>query len=335
MLVLMTAAKLAQPGVDLIRAAGHELRFLTSDRPGEEMSAILAAEPVAAVISRTLPVTAVQIASCPTLRVISRHGVGYDNVDLEAASARGIPVTVVDAGNAQSVAEMALALMLAVARAVPALDGSVRGGAWDRSRVGLQLSGRRLGLVGYGTIARKTADMARAIGMSVAAFDPYARNLMAGQAGADVLWCDDLAALLGGSDVLSLHVPLTPATRGMIGAAELALLPNGGLIINTARGGLIDEAALAHAVTTGHLAGAGIDTFADEPLSPGHPFLSLPQIILTPHMGGSTDAALDGVAISAARNVLDILAGRGVAPRLVVNAANLGPSPSGQTAQTA
>lgn len=317
MLILMTADRLAQPGVRLIAEAGHELRLLTADDKAAQMAQIMATEPVAALISRTLKVTAAHIASCPSLRIISRHGVGYDIVDLDAATARGIPVTIAEAANAQSVAEMAIGLMFAAARRIPAADADIRAGGWDRSGAGIQLSGRRLGLVAYGAIGRAVARMAQGIGMQVAVFDPHATR------SDGVTWHDNLHSLLAETDVLSLHAPLTPQTRDMIGAAELAMMPKGAIVINTARGGLIDEAALAHALSSGHIAAAGIDTFAEEPIASDHPFRALPQVVMTPHLGGSTREALDSVAVSAVRNVLAVLDGDGPDPRLVVNPAAL------------
>lgn len=317
MLILMTADRLAQPGVRMIAEAGHELRFLTSDDKVAEMAQNMATEPVAALISRTLKVTAAHLASCPTLRVISRHGVGYDIVDLDAATARGIPVTIAEAANAQSVAEMAIGLMFACARRIPAADADIRAGGWDRSSAGMQLAGRRLGLVAYGAIGRAVARMAQGIGLSVAVFDPHAARSDA------VTWHDSLHGLLAETDVLSLHAPLTPQTRDLIGAAELALMPKGAIVINTARGGLIDEPALAKALASGHIAAAGIDTFAAEPIAAEHPFRALPQVVMTPHLGGSTRESLDSVAISAVRNVLAVLDGDGPDPRLVVNPAVL------------
>lgn len=312
-IVLMTASKLARPGAEMLATAGCELRLLATADPAAEMARVLASEPVSAIISRTLPVDERHIASCPSLRVISRHGVGYNNVNVAAATARGIPVTIADGANGQSVAELAIGLMLAVARRIPALDAGVRARGWDRTGVGRQLAGRRLGLVAYGRIGRAVAGMARGIGMEVSAFDPHS-ELEAG-----VVRAASLDELLAAADVLSLHAPLTPETRGLIGAAELARLPAGAIVVNTSRGELIDEAALAAALAAGHVAGAGLDTLADEPPGPGNPLLGDPRVVLTPHVGGSTDAALDAVAVSAARNVLDVLEGRGPDPRLLVN----------------
>lgn len=317
MLILMTADRLAAPGVRMIAEAGHELRLLTSADPVAEMTRIMGAEPVAALISRTLKVTAAHIASCPSLRIISRHGVGYDIVDLDAATARGIPVTIAEAANAQSVAEMAIGLMFAAARRIPAADANIRAGGWDRSGAGIQLAGRRLGLVAFGAIGRAVARMAQGIGLSVSVFDPHATRTEG------VVWHDSLHSLLAETDVLSLHAPLTAQTRDMIGATQLALMPKGAIVINTARGGLIDEAALADAVAAGHIAAAGIDTFATEPLPADHPFRALPQVVMTPHLGGSTRTSLDSVAVSAVQNVLAVLDGDGPDPRLVVNPAVL------------
>lgn len=316
-LVLMTARSLALPGVEALSAAGLRLKLLTKADADAEMTEVMANEPVAALISRTLSVTAAHIASCPTLKVISRHGVGWNNVDVVAASARGIPVTIADGANGQSVAELALALMLAAARRLPQLDRGIREGRWERNPPGRQLSGRRLGIVACGAIGRAVARMAQGIGMQVAAYDPQA-TLPDG-----VQRCTTLADLLAISDVLSLHAPLTPTTRGMIGADELAMLPEGAIVVNTARGGLVDEAALAAAIRSGHVASAGLDTLETEPPERDNPLLLLPQVVLTPHVGGSTDAALDAVALSAARNVIDVLSGRGADPRLIVNSAVL------------
>ncbi len=317
MLILMTADRLAEPGMRMIADAGHDLRLLTADDKVAQMAQIMADEPVAALISRTLKVTAAHLASCPTLRIISRHGVGYDIVDLDAATARGIPVTIAEAANAQSVAEMAIGLMFAAARRIPAADADIRAGGWDRSGAGIQLAGRRLGLVAYGAIGRAVARMAQGIGMDVAVYDPHAPR------SEGVVWHDSLHSLLAETDVLSLHAPLTPQTRDMIGAAELALMPKGAIVINTARGGLIDEQALADALRSGHIAAAGIDTFAAEPIAADHPFRALSQVVMTPHLGGSTRDSLDSVAISAVRNVLAVLDADGPDRRLVVNPAVL------------
>lgn len=316
--VLMTAKKLAAPGVALLEEAGCSVSFLPSGTDAE-LAEALRQTPYDAIISRTLALPRDLIELSPALRLISRHGVGYNNVDLDSATERGIAVTIANGGNGQSVAELAVGLALAVARKITHLDAGIRAGGWDRSGAGMQLCGRTAGIVAYGAIGRRVATMLRAIGMEIITFDPHVRDRTAH----DVTFVDTLDELLERCDLVSLHCPLTPETRNMIGASQLVRMKKGAILVNTARGEMIDEAALAAAVGSGHLAGAGLDTFVQEPLPAGHPFLSLPTIVMSPHVGGNTDAALDNVAISAAQNVLDVLINGTVDPRLLVNPAVL------------
>jgi D-3-phosphoglycerate dehydrogenase / 2-oxoglutarate reductase len=316
--VLMTAKTLAAPGVALLENAGCSVSFLPKGTDAE-LAEALRGIPYDAVISRTLALSRDLIEHAPALRVISRHGVGYNNVDLNSATERGIPVLIANGANGQSVAELAVGLALAVARKISHLDARIRAGDWDRSGSGIQLSRRTAGIVAFGAIGQRVASMLKAMGMTILAFDPHVRDRDAH----DIIWVDTLDELLDRSDLVSLHCPLTPETRNMIAAPQLAAMKKGAILINTARGGLIDEEALAQSVSAGHLAGAGLDTFTDEPLSADHPFLSIPTIVMTPHMGGSTDAALDNVAISAAQNVLDALIDGKVDRRLLVNPAVL------------
>lgn len=312
--ILVTTPKLAPEGHARLIASGARVLYVGAADPAGDLRRLLGSEPIDGIISRTLPLSAELIALCPGLKAISRHGVGYDSVDIEAAAARGIPVSIAAGTNAQSVAELAIALMFAVARSVGPLDQAIRAGGWPRAGAGLQLSGKRLGLVGYGRIARMVGTMARAIGMEIRTFDPA----LSEEPG-DAIRVTSLAALLAQSDVISLHCPLTEATRNLLDTAALAALPRGAIVINTARGGLIDEAALALALAEGRLAGAGLDTLAQEPPAADNPLLVRPEVLLTPHVGGSTDAALAGTAISAADNLLAMLDGRPVDPALIVN----------------
>jgi D-3-phosphoglycerate dehydrogenase len=268
------------------------------------------------VISRTLDLTAKAIQSCPTLKVISKHGVGVSNIDVQAASGRGIPVYVTPGANAQSVTEMTLALMFAAARRVSWMDREIRSGRWSRAQDGLELSGRTLGLVGFGQVARRVSVACQAIGMQVLVFDPLLPE------GSDLQGAervDSLDALLPRSQVLSLHVPLTAKTRGFIGAEQLALLPKDALLINTARGEVVDEPALIAALREGRLYAAGLDTMAVEPLPADSQLAQLDNVVLTPHVGGSTPAALAAMAAGAARNVLGFLNGNPVAVSACVN----------------
>ena len=318
--ILVTVPKLATAGVERLSAAGCRTLYVSRGGGEPELVRLLRDEPVDAVISRTLPLGGAAIRACPTLKVISRHGVGYNNVDLEAATERRIPVLIAPATNGQSVAELAIGLLLAVARAIPAQDAAIRRGVWNRSGSGLQLSGRVFGLIGLGGIGRAVARAAQGLGMQVMAFDQFQAP---GSAPVGVTLAASLDELLGRVDVLSLHCPLTPQTRGIIGQEQLARLRRGSIVINTARGGLIDEAALAEAIQCGRLAGAGLDTFADEPLPSASPLRHLPGVVMTPHMGGSTDAALGATAAAAVDHALQVLRGEPVDPALCVNPTTL------------
>lgn len=314
--LFVTATRLAPAGLRLLEAADCRVIFMRDADSAAEVEAVMAAEPVDAVISRTVALSAAAIASCPTLKIISKHGVGVGNIDVAAATAHGIPVYVTPGANAQSVAELTLGLMLAAARKIPALDRELRAGRWTRAQDGLQLAGRRLGLVGFGQVGQRVAQVALALGMQVNTFDPALRGT---SPVAGVGLCESLEALLPLSDVLSLHIPLTPRTRGLIGAAELASLPPGAVLINTARGEVVDEAALIAALGSGALFAAGLDTMAEEPLPAGHALAQLSNVVLTPHVGGSTAAALGGMAEGAALNVLGYLRGEPVAASACVN----------------
>jgi len=265
-----------------------------------------------------LPVEALQAA--PRLRVISRHGVGFDNIPVDYCTTRGIPVTIVGDVNAISVAEQTMFLLLAAARCGTQLDEAVRCGDFAaRSRMlGVELRGRVLLIIGFGRIGREVAARASAFGMKVIVFDPYIDPKS--QSHTDFV--DSLAEGLKIAHVVSLHVPLTPHTRNLIGRAELAQLSKGAIVINTARGGLIDEAALVDAVRSEHIRGAGLDTFDTEPLPAGHPITADKKIVLSPHSAALTEECLIAMGLATARNALAGL-DRALDPQLVVNRAVL------------
>lgn len=318
--VLVTAPRLAPAGVRLLEAAGARILYLADANGANdagEVARILAAEPVDAVISRTVALSGAAIAACPTLKVISKHGVGVSNIDVQAATARGIPVYVTPGANARSVAELTLALMFAAARRVAWMDRELHAGRWSRAQDGIELHGRTLGLVGFGQVARRVATVCLALGMPVVAFDPA----LAGRASpvAGVALADSLDALLAASDVLSLHVPLNQHTRNMLAAPQFARMRRGAILINTARGEVVDEAALVAALQGGQLYAAGLDTMAVEPLPAHSPLSALDNVVLTPHVGGSTPAALAAMASDAARNVLGFLQGKPPAATACVN----------------
>ena len=315
--ILVTAPKLAPAGVDLLERAGARVIYLASADDPQEVEHIMAAEPVGAVISRTVTLSAQAIASCPTLKVISKHGVGVSNIDVDAATQRGIPVYVTPGANAQSVAEMTLGLMFAAARRIGWMDGELHAGRWSRAQDGVELQGKIIGLVGFGQVGQRVAAVCLALGMQVVAYDPA---LAAGPGpvdGATVV--ASLDAVLAQADVLSLHVPLNRHTRNMLGEAQFNLMPKGAILVNTARGEVVDEAALVAALQDGRLFAAGLDTMAVEPLPAESPLATLKNVVLTPHVGGSTPAALAAMAAGAARNVLGWLDGNPVDSAACVN----------------
>jgi len=320
--IFVTAPRLAPAGADLLAAAGARVLYLAQADSVEEVERILATEPVDAVISRTVQLGARAIASCPTLKVISKHGVGVSNIDVEAASARGIPVYVTPGANAQSVAEMTLGLMFAAARRIGWMDRELHEGRWSRAQDGIELRGKTIGLVGFGQIGQRVALVCQALGMRVAAFDPALAGRPSPVAGVTLV--DSLDALLPLSHVLSLHVPLNKHTRAMIGAAQIERLPAAAILLNTARGEVVDEPALIAALRSGRLYAAGLDTMAAEPLPAGSELAALPNVVLTPHVGGSTPAALAGMATGAVRNVLGWLQGAPADAAACVNPQVLG-----------
>ncbi|MDP3069821.1 MAG: hydroxyacid dehydrogenase [Opitutaceae bacterium] len=252
---------------------------------------------------------AAAFAAAPRLRVIARTGIGYDNVDVPAASAAGVCALNTPDAPTESTAEFAIALMFAVARRVATADHNSKAGAWkvDATVLGFDLAGKTLGLVGFGRIARRVTEIARAIRMDVRVFDPLVSSEAIAAAGATR--CADLSELLRQARVLSLHAPLTPATRGLIGAAQLALLPAGAILINTARGPLINEAAVLAALDAGRLAGAGLDVWEREPVAADHPLFRHPRVIATPHMAAYTDEGRRRSHVAAAEGVLAVLRG--------------------------
>jgi D-3-phosphoglycerate dehydrogenase len=298
---------------DVISAEGltplrEDDRFEVIERTGlkgEELARAI--EGVHAVIVRSSTrITRESLKYADALEVIGRAGVGVDNIDVEAATERGVAVLNAPSGNTISAAELTFALILACVRRIPAADRSMKNGEWDRkSFTGTELYGKTLGLVGAGRIGGEVARRARAFGMRVCAHDPY---LTAERARTLDIELATLDQVLERADVLSLHVPLTDTTAGLIGAVQLSSMKQGAIVVNAARGGVIDEAALADAVRSGHLAGAGMDVFAEEPAPVDHPLRSLPQVVLTPHLGAATQEAQHNVAVEIAEAVRAALA---------------------------
>ena len=274
-----------------------------------------------AITLRDAPLSLNVLAAATRLQVVSRHGVGYDNVPVEACTARGIPVTVVGPVNAVSVAEQTFMLMLSAARGAIGLDSAVRAGDFAaRTRItGVEIKGRTLLLVGFGRIGREVASRAIAFGLKVRVFDPHLDTPPPDPIQVVQTLEDGLAT----ADIVSLHVPLTAATRGLIGATELALLPRGAIVVNASRGGLLDERALLAAIQSGHLHGAGLDTFAQEPLPRDSPLLAERRIVLSPHSAALTEEALAAMGMATVVNALAGLDGV-LDPSFVVNPSALG-----------
>ena len=276
------------------------------DRPDDLKAALAGAR--ALIVRNRTQVTAAVLAAGPKLEAVGRLGVGLDNIDLAACEARGVPVFPATGANDQAVAEYVIAATLILLRGAYHAGAEMLAGSWPRQALmGREVAGKTLGLVGFGAIARQVAGRARALGMDIAALDPFV-------AAGDPAWrgvgrYETLESLLGAADAGSLHVPLTDGTRALIGAAALATMKPGAVLINTARGGVVDEAALAESLRSGHLGGAALDVFEQEPLSAeaAAKFAGLANLILTPHIAGVTQEANVRVSALTAENVRGVL----------------------------
>ncbi len=298
--ILVTGADLAPQAIALLE--GHEIVYAGKAPTEDDLVALCRAHDPVAIIVRYGKVGAAVMDAAPSLKVISKHGSGTDTIDKTAAQQRGIEVVAAVGANAAAVAEQALALLLACAKSVVALDARMHAGHWDKAtHKSLELGGRTIGLIGLGAIGLRFARMADALGMRVLGYDPYAKNLPA------YVQPADLATLWAESDAVSLHCPLTDDNRGLLNDRTLAQCKRGVIIVNTARGGLIDEDALLAAVRSGQVAMAGLDSFAVEPMTPGHPFQGEKNIVLSPHIGGVTSDAYVNMGVGAARNLLQVL----------------------------
>lgn len=316
--ILVTGPRLDGAAVKLAEQRGATLEFMPPYADEASLIAAVQESGAEVILSRMGRVSAAVMAAAPALRVIAKHGAGVDNIDLAAAADRGIPVLSVPGGNAVSVAEHTMASVLAVTKQVTTLDAGMRAGRWDKPGfLGREIAGLRMGLVGIGAIARATARMAQGFGLRLAAFDPHAPDAVFTEAGVERV--AELEVLLAQSDIISLHCPLTAETRNLLDARRLALLPQGAVVVNTARGGLIDEPALLDAVRSGHLSGAALDSFVAEPPSADHPFFGEPRILLSPHVAGVTAEAGARVARAAVEGALDIIEGRPVPPERIAN----------------
>lgn len=308
--VLITTEVLRDnPGkhADLLAAGGFDLRFPAKTLLLNEQDVIEAAQGFSAIIAGSEPYTDRVLASLPSLRIISRNGVGFDMIDIPAATRRGIAVTITPEGNHQAVAEHTMALMLAVARTVVSGSVDIRQGNWRRRSISIPLRGKTLGIIGLGRIGRSVAVRAAAFGMRLCACEAQPDREFAQRYNVELV---DLDALLSRSDFVTLHTPMVAETRELINARTLRLMKRGSVLVNTARGGLINEGDLLDALASKRLAGAGLDVLAIEPPPADHPLLALDNVVLSAHLAALDEQAVEDMATGAAQNILDILAGR-------------------------
>jgi D-3-phosphoglycerate dehydrogenase / 2-oxoglutarate reductase len=311
---ILVADPIAADGLDQLKLVGA-VDVAVGASPEELMNRIAGCD--ALVVRSETKVTEALLDAAPRLRVIGRAGVGVDNIDLEAATKRGVLVLNSPSGNTVAAAEHAVALMFALMRNIPQAYVSMREGAWDRKRfVGQEMRGKTLGIVGLGKIGSDIARMASAgLGMRVIGYDPLVTEARAEHVGAQLV---DLETIIRESDLITVHVPITRETKGLIGLTELRRMKPGARILNVARGGIIDEDALAQAIQEGHIGGAALDVFSEEPLPADHPLRTLDGVVLTPHLGASTEEAQVNVATDVARQIAQYF--RGEMPLSPVNA---------------
>ena len=315
---VLVTEKLAQKGLDLLAEAGHEVDVSLGLSPEELVGAVVGAH--ALIIRSATTVTAEVLAAGDDLVVVGRAGIGLDNVDVEAATDRGIMVVNAPQSNILSAAEQAMALLLAQARNIPQAHAALVAGKWERSKwEGVELHGKTLGVIGLGRVGTLVAQRALAFGMRLVAYDPFISVDRAKQMSVQLM---DLDELIAQSDFVTIHLPKNPDTMGLIGKELLAKAKPGLRIINTARGGIVDEEALAEAVRSGQVQGAGLDVFAKEPTTES-PLFELSSVVVSPHLGASTTEAQDKAGVTIAEQVLLALAGDFVPFAVNVDAADV------------
>ncbi|NJE04021.1 hydroxyacid dehydrogenase [Thermococcus sp. MV11] len=302
---VLVAAPLHEKAMEVLRKAGFDVIY--EEYPDEERLVELVKD-VDAIIVRSKPkVTRKVIESAPKLKVIGRAGVGLDNIDLEAAKERGIKVVNSPGASSRSVAELAIALMFSVARKVAFADRKMREGVWAKKQcMGIELEGKTIGVIGFGRIGYEVAKIAHALGMKVLLYDPYPNEERAKEVGGKFA---QLEELLRESDVVTLHVPLVEQTYHLINEERLKLMKPTAILINAARGAVVDTSALVKALQEGWIAGAGLDVFEEEPLPKDHPLTKLDNVVLTPHIGASTEEAQMRAGVQVAEQIVEILRG--------------------------
>lgn len=305
---VMLPHTMTKAGVDIIRARDDiEMVIYPAGIAQAELLPQLA--DCAGIALSGTPYRRTEMDASPAMQVVARIGVGYDAVEVPALSARGVPLMVAGTANSTSVAEQAFHLIIALAKMNREMDALVRDGKWnDRHKAPpMELAGKTVLIVGFGRIGTRTARRCAAFEMNVLIYDPYVDASTITAAGYKAV--ADLDAVLGGVDILCIHCPKNPETIDLFAAKRLAALKKGAFVVNTARGGIINEPALYDALKSGHIAGAGLDVFDVEPAPPTHPLLTLPNVISSPHMAGVTVEAMDAMARVTAENILSVLDG--------------------------
>ncbi len=315
--VLVTGAELVAEAREMLARSGIRAIYADGYTSAARLAEIARDEAIDGLLVRQGKIDADVIGASPRLRVIAKHGSGVDNIDLDAATSLGIPVLRALAANAQSVAELALTISISLMKDLGHLDAAVKSGDWPKTKyVGRDLGGAVFGIIGYGEIGRRVAALARGVGMVCVAYDPVAETGIAAD-GTEVV--RDLDDVLRRSDVVSLHCPLTPATHHLMNRERLGLMKADAFLVNTARGAVVDEAALVEALRDGKIAGAGLDSFEEEPPRADHPLWTLPNVVATPHVAGASRSALRNMALQSAGAIIDVLAGRGYDERACAN----------------
>ena len=297
--------RLHEAGMKILEGKA-EVKITNNGNPREILPELLDAE---GLIIRIGSIDRDTIMAAKNLKAIGRPGVGYDNVDVAAATERGIPVVIAPGANTRSVAEHALALIFAATKDIVHSDAQTRSGNFNvrNSYRAFELLGKTLGLIGYGNIGRELAKLCSSIGLQVVVYDPFVARDSIEQQGYQ--YEPEMDRVLRSADVISLHVPLTPQTRNLIGERELGIMKSSAVLINCARGEIVDEAALAAALSQHTIHSAAVDVLATEPVNPEHPLLKLDNFIITPHMAGLTQEAAAGVCTMAAEGVLAVING--------------------------
>ncbi|MEP7270984.1 MAG: phosphoglycerate dehydrogenase [Acidobacteriota bacterium] len=301
---ILISDNLSARGVDLLRQyAEFDVDFKAGIKPEELLASIDHYD--ALIVRSETKVTAELIGAGTNLKVIGRAGTGVDNIDVPAATQRGIVVMNAAGGNSVTTAEHTIALLMSMARKIPQASSTLKSGKWDKKRfMGTELNGKTLGIIGLGNIGKIVASRAIGLSMKVAAYDPFLTREVAVKAGIELMPLDDLFRR---SDFITVHTPLSETTRGIIGAEAFTKMRDGVRIINCARGGLVDEGALFEAIKSGKVAGAALDVFVVEPPPADHPLLGLDEVVVTPHLGASTAEAQDQVAVTISEQVADFL----------------------------